>query len=51
MVGSTSGINTIHNGVHDSTDSIETSKMDIACISDVDKKVILDIDNQIIDIS
>jgi hypothetical protein len=51
MVGSTNGINTIHNGVHDLTDSTETSKMDIACISDIDKKVILDIDNQIIDIS
>jgi len=33
MVGSTNGINTIHNGVHDLTDSTETSKMDIACIS------------------
>lgn len=51
MVGSTSVINTIHNGVHNPTDSIKTSKTDITCVPNIDKKDILNIDNQIIDLS
>lgn len=51
MVGSTNVIDTIHNGVHNSTDSIKTSKTDIRCVPNTDKNDVLNIDNQVIDLS